>query len=595
MPHDTVLTDGSFSFSGGCDASKPTTVESAITTDGLSRNEISWGVNCIMRDGGIMQRTGWQPVGKVHDGTSLYQFGYMYEPVDNSNPYLVFSIGGEIIKYDPTTLTVTNLSTQFGISNPPLSSDQAFFRQGEEFLVIQAGDGVTLPLFWDGAILRKSNGLNPAPGLTRELPAATAMAYYMGRLWYAQGRTYSAGDIVGGPNGTLAYAFRDSILKVTENPLAIGGDGFKVPTNAGNIRALGAEANLDAALGQGRLLVYTRKSIYALKVPITRADWIGATSNNQPEQSVVQINNGAVNDTSIVGVNGDQYFQSLEPAIRSFKTATRAFNQFGNKSISANVGRILGFNDRSLMRFSSGIEFDNRMLQTVLPRRVEQGVIHQAIVPLDFDPVSSLKDTVQGTSYPIWYGHWEGLDVLQLFTGDFGGLQRAFAMAISQVDGTFNLWDLTTYSRTENGDNRVTWQVEFPSFTFGKEFETKRLQAMELWLDKVFGTVNVDVYYRQDANPCWIFWGATEFCVARSCEENVNTPCGYPIQPFREGYKFPITFGKPPVGCAQGMKRPSDIGFQFQTRVVIKGWCRIRGILLYAQQFDRSLFGGMSC
>src|ERR1035441_3921950 len=78
----------------------------------------------------------------------------------------------------------------------PSSQPHAYFAQGEQFLVIQAGDGSTLPLFWDNSLIRRSLGLTGTP---RELPAAAAMTYYMGRLWYAYGdlRTYTAGDIVG--------------------------------------------------------------------------------------------------------------------------------------------------------------------------------------------------------------------------------------------------------------------------------------------------------------------------------------------------------------------------------------------------------------
>jgi hypothetical protein len=106
------------------------------------------------------------------------------------------------------------------------------------------------------------------------------MVYYQGRIWYAQGRIYTAGDIVGGPSGTLANQFKDSILKVTENPLALGGDGFAVPSTAGDIRALSYSANLDTSLGQGPLYIFTRRQVYQLSVPVTRADWIAATSNN---------------------------------------------------------------------------------------------------------------------------------------------------------------------------------------------------------------------------------------------------------------------------------------------------------------------------
>ena len=108
---------------------------------------------------------------------------------------------------------------------------------------------------------------------TAEIPAAGPMVYYQGRLWYAIDRIVSAGDIVGDQSsGTLAYEFRDAILKVTENPLAIGGDGFAVPTNAGSIRGLAFVATQDTALGQGNLIVATRKSLFSLFVGSSRVD-----------------------------------------------------------------------------------------------------------------------------------------------------------------------------------------------------------------------------------------------------------------------------------------------------------------------------------
>ncbi len=282
--------------------------------------------NCTCRGGGLSQRLGYQQlVGMIPGAKGLFQGAFLYEPL-GANPYLILSIGGVIWKVlVEAPYTITNLSAQFNLFNPS-SVPKAFFAQGESFLVIQAGDYVTLPLFWDGTTLVRSRGLPPPPpaptvfamtqtagwttpdvgqtvvvdlsapypgavgdngywalqsnnfvigqfvvtakggntvtlqtvssqyvgsfngvypGLTNiytftliavppptpQLPAAGPMVYYQGRLWYAIGRIFTAGDIVGGPSGTLAYNFKDSILMVTENPLAIGGDGFAVPDN----------------------------------------------------------------------------------------------------------------------------------------------------------------------------------------------------------------------------------------------------------------------------------------------------------------------------------------------------------------------------
>ena len=117
-----------------------------------------------------------------------------------------------------------------------------------------------------------SSGIN-------QIPAAGPMVYYQGRIWYAINGTLFAGDIVGGPSGTSANNFIDSVLSVTESPLVLGGDGFKMPLNPGNITGLAVSANLNAALGQGLLLVGTPTYIFSLQVPITREDWISTTSS----------------------------------------------------------------------------------------------------------------------------------------------------------------------------------------------------------------------------------------------------------------------------------------------------------------------------
>lgn len=596
------IVDGSYDFSDGVDSNKVSTVASDLNPNGLKRSQLAWLVNASVRGGGIIQRTGCQPIMADISSAGWWQGGYMYEP-DNANPYLVCSIGGHIIQVTlEAPYTVTDLSAAFGLYNPP-DADQAFFRQAEQFLVIQAGDFFTnptptLPLFWDGNTLRRSLGIisvNNIPGGVmpyNELPAATCMDYYMGRLWYAQGRTYGAGDIVkSADSGSAPYQYRDSVLKVTENPLAIGGDNFVVPDNAGNIRALDHTEAIDTALGQGLLYIFTRKSIYSLSVPVTRTDWIAADSDNQPLQRVVQVRYGTTSDKCTVRVNGDLFYQTMEPGIRSLTLAVRYYQQWANTDISANEQRLLQFVDRSLLHHASGIEFNNRLLQTSMPYETPVGVAHQAVIPMDFDPLGSFG----ADKTPVWEGHYEGLNFLQLFEGDFGGRQRAFTTVVSKETGTIDLWEITNYDRRENGDNRVTWIVESPAYTFGKEYAMKDLESMELWIDKLYGTVDFQIQFRPDSDPCWHDWAYFQRCTARTCSESEDNPLCYPVQTYRESYDAMIALPKPPTFCASNGVRPVNRGYQFQVRIVIKGWCRIRGILLYGLSVDKEPFNGMAC
>lgn len=460
----------------------------------------------------------------------------------------------------------------------------------------------TLPLFWDGTTLRRSIGItsltaSPAsPPHTNELPAATAMCYYMGRVWYAQERTVSAGDIVGGASAYPAtnpnYNYlRDAVLCVQENPLCVGGDGFTVPATGGNIRVITYAANINTALGEGQLYIGTREEMYALTVPVTRTDWINASSQNQPIMQVAMVNNAAVNDRSMVQVNGDLFFQSLEPAIRSFTASVRNFQQWGNVPISTNERRILDFNDRSLLRFGSGIYFDNRLYQTALPYICPVGVAHAAIVPLNFDVISTLQKQLP----PVWEGMYEGINTLELVTADFGGRQRAFATVWSDLEQKIQFWEITIDQRWDNLENRVKWYAEFPSFTWGDEFVLKKLVSAELWIDKLLGEVVFKMEYRPDGDPCWYPWYEWKECTAKnSCEDVHNPICAYPADR-RESYRQTITLPVPPNACEGVMMRPSNVGYQFQCKLTVLGWCRIRGLLLHAEPVDRKLYENLVC
>lgn len=586
MANGVRIVDGQSDWTGGVDSGRVPTIASEGFETGLRRNQLAWMTNGTVRGGGITQRTGWKPLIRSAEWPGLFQGAYMYEP-PFANPYIICAIGGVIYKVnvdtlDPNTVnTVENLTAAFPGTEMPADQPEFFFIQGEQFLIIQAGDLTTLPLFWDGSILRRSVGFLGVGNPANELPAAGPMEYYMGRIWYAYGRQYAGGDIVGGPSGTAPYNYRDSILKNTENPVSLSGDAFIVPTNAGNIRALKSSANLDTALGQGQLYVFTRRAIYATSVPPTRAEWATTT---EPLQRVAQIDFGAVGARCVVPVNGDLFYQSMD-GVRSLTLAIRYFEQWGNVPISQPEIRALAFNDRALLRFASGMNFDNRLWQTVAPFQTDVGVAHKGVMPLDFDILGSFGDKLP----PAWEGAYEGLDFLQLLEGDFGGLQRGFSFIVSRVTGNIDLWEMTTQDRwdsqEDNNGDRATWFIETPAYTFGDPFMLKKLDGLELQFDKMLGTVNFFVEFKPDMAPCWTPWHAWKQCVAKDCKEDPQaiTCPDYPTQPYCEGFKSMVNMPSPPSPCELNNARPASEGYQFQIRLTIKGWCRLRGLRVFAQ------------
>jgi hypothetical protein len=288
------------------------------------------------------------------------------------------------------------------------------------------------------------------------------MEYYQGRIWVQVGaRQYSGGDIIYGPNGTPP-GNANSILRWVENTYLAGGGVFSVPNSGGSIRGLSYTANMDTATGQANLIIGTREALYALDVPVSRTNWIaaGGTGAALPVQKIIQNRYGPVSDRSMVRSNSDLFYQAYD-GVRSLQIALRYFNQHGQTPISHNENRALQFNNRAFLSFASGIEFDNRLLQTVLPFQTSVGVAHQGIMPLDFDLLTTLQEKLP----PAWEGMHEGLDFMQLLQAESGGLQRAFTVVHSQSTGRIQIWEMTNYSKTDHGDVRVKWYVEFPSLT----------------------------------------------------------------------------------------------------------------------------------
>lgn len=585
MPDAGVfITDGVMEFSGGVDSGKVTLVQSASNPKGVHRDQVCWATNVTMRGGGITQRPGWKYLTTISDGSLLYQGGAMYQP-DNGDPYLLLSIGGHLQQvYCLAGFAPVDLSAAFGMVNPA-TVDQAYFAQGENVMLWQAGDYLTPAKWWNGTQLLQSNGIIAAGNPANQIPPAGPMSYYQGRFWYGRGRTVGAGDIIGGAHGILA---------VTENPLAAAGDDFNLRLSEGPIRAIAHSSAIDAALGEGQLFLFTRKEVIHLAVPLSRDDW---TSSTDPALKVVQNKYGTPADRSVVNVNGDLFYVTMEPGVRTLAMAVRYFNQWANTSISRNMNRVVPFQDRGLLRFSSGILFDNRLYETCLPFQAgDVGVAHSALQVLDFDLVSSFQDQLQGAPIPAWEGINTGLDILQVFSGDFGGFDRAFAVVLSRVNGTIQLWELTNGDKMENGENRVTWTIEFPALDWNDCFQFKELQGGYLWMDRITGKVDVLVEYRSDDDACWHYWTEFHKCYARnSCEDLVNPIC-YPTTPYGEGNNKPITLPHPNrKECASNTLRPACYGFSFQVRLTFQGFARFRGMMLFASKRQLSIYSNVEC
>lgn len=599
------MVDGQLDWSGGVDSGKVKTIASATYPKGLGRNKLSWLQNATVRGGGITQRTGWQPLVQEAPWNGLFQGAFMHEP-DFADPHILIAVGGIIYRVNvDTDNSVEDLSAAFGPGlTMPATETQFFFAEAPPYTIIQAGDLTTKPLFYeaetapDGS-MRRSNGFVAPGDPTNEIPPAGPMDFHANRLWYGFGQFYAAGDISGNKTtGTVGFGYRDSVLHVTENPIPSGGDAFIIPSGVGNIRALKHAYNLDTTLGQTPLFVMTRSTVFLSDPPLNRTLWSDADeAKNSPIQRVGLVKGGTYAERAVVPVNADIYFPSTPNGdIRSFSMSLRYFQMPGNIPISRNENRVVQFNDRSLLRFASGMEFNNRLWQTVLPVETPVGVGFQAVMPLDFDIVSSLDEREP----PAWEGIYDvsaGPLVLQLLTGDFGGRERAFAVVWSERNGRIEIWECTLDNRFENGENRVTWIVEFPAYTWGDPLKAKQLTGGSIWIDKILGKVDLKLQYFVNEYPCPIDWFQWSECTAKDCRDEILATDCYPtdLVQYCESFMPDRDFPKPPIKCIGATKKPSNVGYQFRARLIIKGWCRIRGFLLYALPFLKGPYDNLKC
>ena len=107
--------------------------------------------------------------------------------------------------------------------------------------------------------------------------------------------------------------------------------------------------------------------------------------------------------------------------------------------------------------------------------------------------------------------------------------------------------------------------------------------------------------YGSQGCKSWVWAATQEEADIMAARQSVlcDDPCpdtSYPIASYCEQDAIPINFGKPPPGaCVTGVGRPTTWGFQFQTRLVIRGWCRVRGLMLYAWWREKKPYQGLAC
>ncbi len=567
-----VQVDGQTSMLGGMD--------SGLAPNLIAQNQVALAINTTSRGGLLTCRpsftkhalsfntediqTGFQD-GRFQ-GATIYN-GF------NGKSSLIAAIGGRLFQ-----ISENDVVTEITPLDDPSSSTQpqVWFCQAEEFLIVQ--DNQSRAVIFDGASSRRSSAE------LQEIPVGNAMEYANGRIWFAfpNRRSFGATDIVYGPSGTATYGYRDAVYKYTENTFLNEGGTFTTGMNSGEINAIRAVPTIDASLGQGLVQVFTNNTVFSVNAPLLRDEWKDV---RYPIQTVSLMKYGALAQNSTTLVNGDIWYRSTD-GIRSFQLSRRDFKSWSDTPQSTEMTRLIDKDDVSLLRYSSSVLFDNRLLVTVSPMMTASGCYWRGLAALDFDSISSLTNKTP----PCWDGLWTGVNILQAVVGTIGGVERCYLFVLS-AQNKIELWELLKDGIADNDTTPIQQVIETRSFNMGDGFNLKKLNYAEIFVDQLQGDVEFAVSFRPDQHPCWLDWHEWDECAKiRDCTTVDSVGC-QTLPVLQPQYRSRMRTPTAPETCLSVAGRPANIGYEFQLRLVITGYCRLRQIRLFAYDQPQEPFG----
>ena len=582
-------TDGSVTFEGG--------VDSGVMPSEVDKNQVAFAVNASFRQSFVSPRPGF--IQKDYetclsitadntlvtaDQTNVTADGYSEECYsssgltgvfqcalpyigDNGSTFILMLISGKVWLYDCLQNNVQNLSASPNLENPSNILD-GWMVQAENFVVIQ--DGQSAPLIFNGSNLRRAT--------IDEIKCGRVMAYVNGRIWYAlpNGFSFRATDIVYG-DGTRA-----SVLKETENTFLNEGGDFAVPSDSGGITAMAVPGNPDTSLGQGPLLVFTPRYVFSIQAPVDRDTW---KNLSYPIQAISLLTSGALGARSAITVNGDVFYRAVD-GVRSFIIARRSFTDPGNTPISGEILNIAENDQASLLWSGSAVVFDNRLLMTGQPRYNAEGVVHKALMVLDFDLITSLRKKFP----PAWAGIWTGLDVLQVLKTESIYGDRCFSIARGE-DGTIQIWEVSKSEKFDQNASdpkkEIQWLVQTRAYNFELPFGLKRLDSGDIFIDSLDGNASFNVEYRPDQYPGWIEWANWSECATTlQCQPSC------PITNFQPQYRPKMRLPTPSdIPCNSSISTPTRNMYEVQMSLTVTGYCRIKSIRVHAYDVQEPAVG----
>jgi len=420
-------------------------------------------------------------------------------------------------------------------------------------------DNESKPIIFDGVSARRAGD--------DEIIVGQIMAYGIGRIIVTKGRNIYFGDLFGSHAGDPS----ESVLKFTETKFLNEGFPAEIPYSQGEITAAAFFPSQDTATAQGELVIFTESGAVTFDLHLPRDKWKDSTF-----QQISLLNSTANGQRAVVMVNSDLWIRD-NPGWRAYRQARALALGWYQLPQSTEVTPWIDADTPELLRYGSGINFQNRLLVTCNPRPNQGRLYHNGILSLDFDVLSAFGQATR----PAWDGHWSGLRTLQLVAGKFKGRQRAFALALDEDDKTA-LYEITK-DETDDASGPITSEVAFRSFNFDAPFNEKNLYGADVWLDEIRESVSMEMSFRPDSMQTYLPWKTFKPIVPSGVCGEIT--CGG-VPTIQEGFSPRVRVPKPANACDDQTNREIRRGYEFQPKLRWTGHTAIRRLRLQALQVE---------
>ena len=547
-------------------------------------NSASLPVAYLVNAGGYLVVQDGQSPAIVYTGRNSYRSAGILEDV----PSTVKIVGSMALATTRLTLESTgSLSPGMLVQAPRGLLDQT------RIVSVDSSTAVTISTPAQVTAFAEFSFYTPGPlQQSVAIPVGGPMVYGNGRLWIARNNELFAGDLVN--------SYVDAQLRFSEILYLTGGGAFGFDDV---ITALGIVPGPDTTTGEGDLVVFTRKSVNAVRSYIyNRELW----QDTVGMQRFVFDGVGEVSHESLAGTANDLYFRSRAGVMAFRKTTAEKMSSAVILTDSAEAARVLDFDTDRWIQNVDAVFFDSRYLVCAAPviQPVHSSysggfnVVHRSLVSADLAPGS-----LRGEALPAAYdGEWTGLQISKLIVGSFRTRERCFALCCG-TDGHNALYEVTTDAVCDTDSTStnvpITSSIEFRRMDFNSPQEIKELVRADIGFSDIFGPDVSPSATQQSPTFSWKFsfrpdYFPTFFQVQTASTEVITgnpEPLGTTIpQNLRPAYLNVRTI-KPPENCVTVSGRSARFGYMFQPKLEWTGQARLSLFRLHGARRDISDLG----